>query len=265
MIVDGKAIAAGIIRETSNMVSHLSHAPHAMIVTCAPNFETQKYLELKRKRAREAGVALSVIEFGEMSTTEEMVTSITRFTMQTDAIVVQLPLPKHIDTEAVLAAVPTTYDADGLHQSDSADPVYSPVVGAIVEIAKLYGVPFANRNVVVVGQGRLVGLPAAIFARNQGANVTVLTEESTNNEEAIAQADVLILGAGVPKLIKPPMIKEGVVIFDAGTSEDGGVLVGDADPACAEKASIITPVPGGIGPITVAVLLRNIALLASVK
>lgn len=265
MLVDGKAIAAQILRETGNMVSHLSHAPHAMIVTCAPNFETKKYLEMKRRRAKEAGINLSVIEFSVDAATEELVTSIERFTMQTDAIVVQLPLPNHIDTDAVLAAVPASYDADGLHQSNGSYAVLSPVVGAIAEIAKLHGVPFSNRNVVIVGQGRLVGAPAIAFANEAGARVTVLTETSTDRDAILAAADILILGAGVPKLIQPSMVKEGVVIFDAGTSEDGGVLVGDADPACAGKASLITPVPGGIGPITIAVLLRNIALLASVK
>ncbi len=265
MLVDGKVIAADIIRETSNMVTHLSHAPHAIVVTCAPQFETKKYLALKLKRAKEAGIALSVVEFAQSTTTEELVTSIARFTMQTDAIVVQLPLPPHIDTTAVLAAIPASYDADGMHFETVISTVYSPVVGAIAEIGKRHDVLFAGSHVVVVGHGRLVGLPAASFARGQGARVTVLTEDSTDTEAVLLTADILILGAGVPKHIKPSMLKDGVVIFDAGTSEEGGVLVGDADPACAEKASLFTPVPGGIGPITVAVLLRNIALLAGAK
>lgn len=265
MRINGKAIAADIVRETANAVSHLSHQPHAMIVTCAPNFETQKYLALKLKRAEEAGVALSVIEFAASSTTKELIASIERFTAMTDAIVVQLPLPEHIDTDAVVAAVPTKYDADGLHADKAQLSLLSPVVGAIAEIAERYHVPFAGRQVVVLGQGRLVGVPAALYARAAGAHVTVLTKESEDQAAAIAAADILILGAGVPNLVTPDMIREGVVIFDAGTSEANGVLAGDADPACADKAALITPVPGGIGPITIAVLLRNIVELAAAR
>lgn len=265
MLVDGKLIAAEIFRETSNMVTHLSHAPHAMVVTCAPNFETKKYLELKLRRAKQVGISLSVVEFANTATTEELVTSITRFTMQTDAVVVQLPLPSHIDTDAVLAAVPPSYDADGMHYDGTFGQAYSPVVGAIAEIARRHSIEFRGKQAAVVGHGRLVGKPAAAFLEQQGALVTVLTEESTDSRTVIAKADILVLGAGVPKLIRPDMLKSGVVIFDAGTSEDGGVLVGDADPACSEIAALMTPVPGGIGPVTVAVLLRNIAQLAAVK
>ncbi len=265
MLVNGKAIASDILRETGNAVTHLSHSPHAMVITCTPNFETQKYLALKLKRAKEVGISLSVLEFGAEVTTDELVTSISRCTMQTDAIIVQLPLPKHIDTNAVLAAVPASYDADGLHFDGTAMTVLSPVVGAIAEIAARHDVLFAGQHVVVLGEGRLVGAPAAAYARGQGARVSVLNEHSTNAAALVATADILILGAGAPNLIKPDMVKAGVVIFDAGTSEDGGVLVGDADPACRDRASLLTPVPGGIGPITVAVLLRNIVTLAAAK
>ncbi len=221
------------------------------------------YLKLKLKRAKDIGIGLSVVEFGEETTTEDLVTSIERCTMQTDAIVVQLPLPTHIDTAAVLRAVPTSYDADGMHYDGTPGTVLSPVVGAIAEIAARHDVHFLGQHVVVVGEGRLVGAPAATYARGQGARVTVLNEHSTDTSEMIASADILILGAGVPRLVTPEMIKDGVVIFDAGTSEAGGVLLGDAHPDCVHKALLMTPVPGGIGPVTVAVLLRNIVRLAA--
>ena len=117
-------------------------------------------------------------------------------------------------------------------------------------------------KVVVVGHGRLVGEPAALWAKGQGATVTVVTKETSNSEQIIAAADVLILGAGQPNIITPEAIKPGVVIFDAGTSEDNGELKGDAHPDCAEVASLFTPVPGGIGPITVSMLLKNVVKAA---
>jgi methylenetetrahydrofolate dehydrogenase (NADP+) / methenyltetrahydrofolate cyclohydrolase len=116
---------------------------------------------------------------------------------------------------------------------------------------------------VIVGRGRLVGMPAEIWCQKQGARVTVVTRETKDAGELIAQAQILILGAGQPGLITKDMVRPNVILFDAGTSEDGGVLKGDADPGCAAVASLFTPVPGGIGPITIAVLLRNLLSLAS--
>lgn len=258
MIVDGKAIAKGLYREIANQVTHVPQMPHLTVFTCAPNFETQKYLMLKKKKAAEVGIGVNIIELPETLTTQEVVQSIAHACMQTDGIIVQLPLPEHMDTEAVLAAIPPQYDVDGMHYDGTADTFMSPVVAAIAEISQAHDVLFASQKVVVVGHGKLVGAPSAVWARSQGAQVTVLTADSENSQEIIVAADILILGAGVPGLIQPDMIKEGVIIFDAGTSEDGGELKGDAHSDCANKASLMTPVPGGIGPITIAVLLRNV-------
>lgn len=260
MIVDGKAIAKDIYKETENRVTHVSQTPHLTVFTCAPNFETQKYLNLKKTKATEVGIGISIVELPEVLTTPEVVQSVQHACMQTDGIIVQLPLPEYIDTQAVLAAIPLKYDVDGMHYDGTSVSFMSPVVGAISEIAQRHDVLFASQKVVVVGHGKLVGAPAVLWARSQGAQVTVLTDESTDEDStmAIASADILILGAGVPGLIKSEMIKEGVVIFDAGTSEEKGELKGDAHEDCVQKASLITPVPGGIGPITIAVLLRNV-------
>ncbi len=262
MIVDGRKIAADIIRELQNEVTHLDVKPHMTVFTCAPNFETQKYLGIKTRKAKEVGIGINVIEFPENITTEEMITSVKHAFMQTDGVIVQLPLPTHVDTEAVLSCIPPSMDIDGVHYDGTNNGLIHPVAGAIAHIAEKNDVLLATQNVVVVGHGMLVGKPVAKWAQMQGAQVTIVTKETENTEEIIASADVLILGAGHPGLVKPDMIKEGVIVFDAGTSEEGGQLVGDAEPACAEKASLFTPVPGGIGPVTIAVLLRNVVELA---
>ena len=263
MIIDGRAIAAEIFAELRNQVSHLDSTPHLTVFTCAPNFETQKFLALKKKKAEEVGIAVNVIEFPESITTEEVVQSVMHAQMQTDGIIVQLPFPSNVDVDEVLHAIPASYDVDVMQYDGTNDQVLPPVVGAIAAMTARHDIMLAAQQVVVVGEGKLVGKPAAIWAMKQGAQVTVVTEETANRADVIAAADVLILGAGQPKLIQPDQIKAGVVIFDAGTSEDGGVLSGDADPTCAEKASFITPVPGGIGPVTIAVLLRNLVRLAT--
>lgn len=258
MIVDGRALANDIYRELRNQISHLDVKPHLTVFTCAPNFATKKYLNLKTKRAKEVGIGVNVIEFPHDVTTNDVVTSVKHACMQTDGVVVQLPLPEHLDVKAIIEAIPPSMDVDGMHYDGTGKYPIHPVAGAIAHIVDKKDMLLAAQKVVVVGQGRLVGAPVATWARTQGASVTILTKDTKDNQAAIAEADVLILGAGQPGLITPGMIKEGVAIFDAGTSEVGGYLAGDADPACAKKASLFTPVPGGIGPVTVAILLRNV-------
>ena len=265
MIVDGKGIAERIFAELKNQVSHLGFKPHLTVFTCAPNFETQKYLNLKQKKAYEVGIGVNLIEFPQEITTEEVVASVLHTCMQTNGIIVQLPFPQHIDTNAVLSAIPKSYDVDVAWYDGSDDFVLPPVVGAIAEIAQVHDVLFATQHVVVVGKGKLVGAPALIWTQKQGAHVSVIDRETADPKSSIAGADILILGAGKPGLIQKDDVKQGVLIFDAGTSEDGGVLKGDSDPGCAEKASLFTPVPGGIGPITIAILLRNLITLAHLQ
>ncbi len=263
MIVDGRAIAALIYKEIENEISHMRVKPHLTVFTCAPNFETQKYLSLKRRKAHEVGIAINIIEFPETITTQEVVMSVRHAPMQTNGIVVQLPFPPHIDVQAVLNAIPSSCDVDAVHYDGTRTDILPPVIGAIQEVSRRHDVLFAAQQVVIVGKGRLVGAPAEIWCLRQGASVTVITEGTPDAADLMRSAAILILGAGEPSLVTPDMIQEGVILFDAGTSEDGGVLRGDADPSCAAKASLFTPVPGGIGPITIAVLLRNLVTLAS--
>lgn len=261
MLVDGKAIAADILQSVATDVADASINPRLAVVTCAPNFETRKYLEMKIKKAASVGVTLKVVELPADATTEEVVSCISQIVRGSAGVVVQLPLPNHIDREAVLSAVPADKDPDGFSYGQVADACLPPVAGAIDEISSRYNVVWLNKSVVVLGGGRLVGLPAAEYARQAGAKVSMLTEE-TYDEQVLQTADIIISGIGQPRFITPAMVKEGVVVFDAGTSEDGGVLVGDVDPEVESKASLLTPVPGGIGPITIAYLLRNLVSLA---
>lgn len=260
MIIDGRALATEVYADITTRVATREVAPHLTIFTCAPNKPTHQYLALKKRKAAEVGVAVNVIEFPETITTEDVVQTVMQAQMQTDGIIVQLPLPKHIDTDAVLNAIPTQYDIDGMHYNGTPETHLSPVVAAIAYMARKHDLLLATQQVVIVGEGRLVGKPAAIWAQKQGAHVSVINKatEPAEAKAVLAHADVIIAGAGQANLITPDMVRDGVVIFDAGTSEDGGQLRGDVDPACAEKASLITPVPGGIGPLTIAMLLRNL-------
>lgn len=256
MLVDGKKIAMMIYDEIRTRVSGLPRVPRLAVITCAPNFETQKYLALKEKKAHDVGIETKIIELTKESTVDDFLQAVKFAVSESDGVIVQLPLPAHVDTEAVLNAIPYTHDVDALNHSNTS--VLSPVVGAFYEILLLNDIDVREKYVTIIGSGRLVGLPAYTWFTSAGAYVSVVTKDTTNISEYTKNADIVVCGAGVPELLKPDMIKDGVVILDAGTSEDGGVLRGDADPACAGKASLFTPVPGGIGPITIAILLRNV-------
>lgn len=260
MIIDGNAIAKDIYREIANKMTHISHTPHLTIFSCAPNFETKKYLNLKKQKSMEIGITVDIIELPNTVTTMQMVQSIENSLIKTDGILIQLPLPNHIDIQIVIAAIPVGRDVDGMRYDGTSGTFMSPVVCAMSEITQRHNVSLISKDVVIVGKGRLVGAPSALWAISNGAQVTVLTKNSGNTESAvsIAAADIIIMGAGVPNLLQPEMIKEGVVIFDAGTSESEGKLTGDVHPDCAKKASISALVPGGIGPISIAALLRNV-------
>jgi methylenetetrahydrofolate dehydrogenase (NADP+)/methenyltetrahydrofolate cyclohydrolase len=262
MIVDGKAIAENIYRSIKIELQGGVHPPTLTVFACAPNIETKKFLEIKKRRAAELGIDVAMMEFAADSTTAEVVEVVKVAASRAEGIIVQLPFPSSIDTEQVISSLPARLDVDALHYDGGSDMILPPVVGAIAEIARVHEVSFSGKQVVVLGHGRLVGKPAALWAKAEGAIVTVIDKNTSDASDVLLSADIIISGTGSPSLITPDKIKEGVIIFDAGTSEEGGQLKGDADPACAARAALFTPVPGGIGPITIALLFRNLLVLA---
>jgi methylenetetrahydrofolate dehydrogenase (NADP+) / methenyltetrahydrofolate cyclohydrolase len=262
MIVDGKQIARQIEAELKTAVEAMDRAPLLTVFTCAPNFETKKFLRLKASAAKRAGIDLHVHEFAPDATMAEVEAAILDAHATSEGIIVQLPFPAPFDTKTLLETIAPSHDVDVLRYAGEETTILPPVVGAIDAIANYHHVVWEGKRVVVVGTGRLVGLPATHYARTQGATVSVVTKETLNPALLTTEADILILGAGVPGLITQDMVKDRVVVFDAGTSEEAGILVGDADAAVAERAELFTPVPGGIGPITIAILLRNLLQLA---
>jgi methylenetetrahydrofolate dehydrogenase (NADP+)/methenyltetrahydrofolate cyclohydrolase len=251
MIVDGKKIAGEILARASTRAAKLSKPPLVVALVGEETVATKSYLKIKEARAADAGCAFEARPLG--SSVEDA-----------DAVIVQLPLPEGTDTEAILNAIPVGKDADVLSRTARTNGgLLPPVVGAIAEILK--GIDVEAKWAVVIGRGRLVGEPAAAWLAKRGAELEVVDINTPPETftKALATADIIISGAGSAGLIKPGMIKEGVVLIDAGTSEQGGVVVGDADPACAEKCAIFTPVPGGVGPIAVAKLFENAVELAS--
>lgn len=264
MIIDGRAIASSLLAEVR--VSLNGRAPVVRAVVVQPSAATESYLSIKTVRAEEAGMKLEVVRLPESADADAVIAAVRA--EGADATIVQLPLPPHLDTATVLAALPVSQDADVL--SDGAytrfeqgeeGALVPPVAGAVAEILSRAGVAVAGKKAVVVGQGKLVGKPVAVLLRRLGAEVVVLLKDTPNHAQVLQEADIVVSGAGQAHFINPSMVRQGAVLIDAGTSESNGSIAGDIDPSCAEFASVFTPVPGGVGPIAVALLFSNVAQL----
>ena len=259
MIIDGRQIAENLKQEITESIEDKGLVLAVILV--GDDSASQKFVKQKKKFGEEIGVEVRVQEYEADITEEDLAAEIEKLANKNDidGIVVQLPLPKHINTSKILDLIPAQKDVDALTENASVLP---PVTGAIKEIIERCHVELEGKRIMVVGKGKLVGRPTAIWLAQEGYDVEVLDRSTKVIEDKLRSADVIISGIGVSKFIKPDMVKSGAVLIDGGTSEDGGAIAGDADPACAEKCSLFTPVPGGVGPITVAMLFKNLTILA---
>ncbi len=262
MVVDGAAIARDIILELKRERQKFKVLSLGILMT-KNNPVTKAFIRIKAKVAAELGVDIVYRELAPNATDNQAIVSLGKLTGEVNGIVVQLPLPTSIDVEKVLKKLPSHVDVDGIGKMETS-LVQSPIVLAIAEILKRTQVDIRRKQILVVGRGRLVGLPVELWLRQQDVILTVVTD-SIGVARVAPYSDVIILGAGMSHTLLPSMIKQGAIVLDAGTSEIGGKIVGDADPSCALKASLFTPVPGGIGPIAVAMLYKNLFTLASME
>ncbi len=266
MLIDGRKIAEELVRDANNRVARWGRTPRLAIFVLAQDAATEQFIRIKKRTAEAVGVSLIEHALPETTTTEQLVQRIQDAVAESDGIVVQLPLPQHIDLKKIREALPASHDVDCLGTEartrfERGDmTLLPPVVAACKEILTREGIDVSGKTAVVVGKGLLVGAPAAVWLAHWGAHVAAL-DEHDSAEAYTKKADIIVLGAGVPNLLKPDMIARDAVILDAGTSESGGKVVGDADPACAEKTSVMTPVPGGVGPVAVAMLFHNLLSL----
>ena len=264
MIIDGKAIAAQILERARTNAESLPHAPSFVAFVVAPEGATRSYLKVKARQAAQAGVRMEVRELPLESTTESVIDAVT--TAPEDAVIVQLPLPSHIDMMRVLEAIPEEKDADVLSPvARTHGSVMHPIAASVKHILEIGAVPVSGAHAVVVGEGWLVGQPVAAWLREAGAEVRTVTKESGDLKEAAPEAKILVSGAGSPGIITPELVAEGAAVIDVGTSELGGSIAGDVAPEVSERAGLFTPVPGGVGPIAVAYLMQNVVSLARLR
>ena len=259
MIVDGRAIADDIYADVS---AFFAARPSKLgIVVVGENPVIASFVRIKERAAARLGIEMPRIDLPETASTHAVIEAGQRLAQSCDAIIVQLPLPEKVDSSAVLSDIPPQKDVDALNPRHSGERLVDAPVGlAVMEILKRGGIDPRGKRAVVVGAGRLVGKPSAELLKRAGAHVSLFTLEEGSIED-LRDADIIVSGAGKPGLIKPEHLKKGVALIDAGTSELNKKVVGDADPSCAEIASIITPVPGGVGPVAVAMIFRNLRTL----
>ncbi len=266
MIIDGRAIAKDILTSVRVQLGEAGITPVLRAVVVQPSAVTESYLHIKSVQATDAGIKMDIVRVSEDATLDEVIAAI--HAPGADSVIVQLPLPVLMDTRRILDEIPPEKDPDILSseaymafEEGREGALLPPVTESIKEVLERSKVNVKGMRAVVIGAGRLVGKPATAWLTRMGADVSVRTRDSADMS-AVATADILVLGAGSPGLITPEQLKPGVVLIDAGTSESSGAIVGDAAPGCAEMTSVFTPVPGGIGPISVACLFKNVATLA---
>lgn len=274
ILLDGKKLSQRIFDELSVEVSEMKKKIRLGVVVVGKDPVIEKFVGQKKKTAEEIGVDVRVYSFQEAITTNELRKRIAELVHEphNTGLIIQLPLPGHINKQYILNAIPSDKDVDVLSSRAIGNfvvgksEIMPPVAGAIKALLDEYGIVYRQKHVVILGAGSLVGRPVALWLLQEDVSFSVITEDTAKPEELLKQADIAISGIGKPHFVKGEMLKDNVVIIDAGTSESAGKLVGDVDPESVEnKASYLTPVPGGVGPVTIAMLLKNLVALAAKK
>ena len=265
IIIDGNAIANDIAEEIKKTVIKIGAVPRVTLVSVGSNSVTDSYVARKRTFAERVGIDFLETTFDETTTTDEVVKAVQDANSSSNGVIVQLPLPKHIDKKRVLEAISFDKDIDVLHPDGSKHGLYGPVAQSVLHVIRLYNLDVGSARCVVIGNGPLVGQPVQQILRQYGAHIDVI-EKNTNSDvrdQLLRDAQLVVSGVGQPSIVKANDVSQGVVLIDAGTSNDDGQLKGDIDPACAKKAVLFSPTPGGIGPITIAKLFENLMVLVA--
>lgn len=271
VLLDGKKISEKILAEIREELKKTKKKLRLAIVVAGKDPVIEKFIAQKKRAAAVVGIGVRIYPFKKEITTNELRNKIAKIMHEKNntGVIIQLPLPEHINTQSILNAVSPEKDVDVLSARAlgnvvvGKNPVISPVSAAAKILLEKYNISYKDKHIVVLGSGNLVGRPVALWLMSEHVTFSVVNKETKNPEEILKEADIIISGVGWPKLVKGSMVKDGVVILDAGTSESEGKLTGDVDfGSVAPAAAFITPVPGGIGPLTVALLLKNLITLA---
>lgn len=270
VILDGKAVSAKVKEEVKEEVEALKKQGVSVglaVIIVGNNPASRTYVNNKKKACEAAGILSEEYALPEETTQEELLALVRELNHKDsiNGILCQLPLPKQLDEEAVIAAISGKKDVDAFSAVNVGhimigDYSFLPCTPAgIMEILRHYNIDVAGKECVVIGRSNIVGKPMAMLLLHQNGTVTICHSKTKNLKDVTSRADILVAAVGIPHFVTADMVKEGAVVIDVGMDRDeNGKLCGDVDFAAVEpKASYITPVPGGVGPMTIATLLKN--------
>ena len=268
--IDGKEVSAAVREQIAAEVSELKAkgiTPGLAVIIVGNDPASRVYVNNKKKGCEQVGMNSFEYALPEETTTDELIALIEKLNNDNDVhgILCQLPVPKHIDEEKVLNAISPEKDVDAFHPVNcgkvmTGDYTFAPCTPAgMVEMLKYYNIPVAGKHCVIIGRSNIVGKPMAMLMLKNNATVSVCHSKTENLSEITKQADILVAAVGRAKFVTADMVKDGAVVLDVGINRmEDGKLCGDVDfDDVAEKTSYITPVPGGVGPMTITMLLKN--------
>ena len=265
-IMDGKALAEKIRARIKAEVKNLRQKPGLAAIIVGENPASKLYVDMKRKTCDEVGIYSELYKLPDSTTEEELLQLIKKLNAnkKIHAILVQLPLPPQMNEEKILSAVALEKDVDGFSPANigrlmaGKEAAVPCTPKGVIRLLEEYKIMIAGKNAVVIGRSKIVGRPTALLLLNRDATVTICHSKTSNLAFYTRNADIIVVAAGKPKLVTADMTKDGAVVIDVGINRTGGKLVGDVDfESVKKKASHITPVPGGVGPMTVAMLMEN--------
>lgn len=265
-VIDGKAVAEKIRQMIKTEVAGLKEKPGLAAILVGENPASKVYVNIKRKTCDEVGIYSELYKLPEETTEKELLQLIEKLNTseKIHGILVQLPLPPQLNEGKILAAVALEKDVDGFSPVNigklmaGKEAAVPCTPKGVMRLLEEYGIEISGKNAVVIGRSNIVGKPAALMLLNRNATVTVCHSKTKNLAQHTKTADILVVAAGKPMLVTAEMVKDGAAVIDVGINRVGRKLVGDVDyERVKEKASHITPVPGGVGPMTVAMLLEN--------
>ena len=272
-ILDGKAVAQKIKLEIASQVKSLKRQPGLGTILVGDDPGSVSYVAGKHRDCAEVGIASIRIDLPGTATENEILQAVAQLNKEANCtgFIVQLPLPKGVDAQKVLTTVDPNKDADGLHPTNLGNlvldkPSITPCTPkAILRLLTEYKINLSGKRVLIIGRGTTVGRPLSILLSQKQANATVTVAHTAteNLNELMKSADVIVAAIGKPHFIKPEMIKSGAVVIDVGITRADAGLLGDVDPKVIDVASYFAPMPGGVGPMTRAMLLSNLIELAS--
>ncbi|CCZ58756.1 bifunctional protein FolD [Clostridium sp. CAG:710] len=267
MIMDGKSLKGEILSGLAEEVKVLDKVPTLCVIQVGDDEASNVYINQKRKMCNDIGYNFIHEKYDDSITEDELLKNIERFNSNDniDAILVQMPLPSGINEKNIQNAVNKYKDVDGLNDSNIVDLIsgksslYPCTACGVISLLDKYGVTLEGSNVVIVGRSSLVGMPLFHMLENRNATVTLCHSKTRNLQSITKNADIIISATGVKGLIKEDMVKNNAVVVDVGITRENGKLYGDVDfDSVSKKASLITPVPGGVGPMTIASLAQNV-------